>query len=97
MATKKDLAAKAEKLVERIAVAHGATIVQEEITVGGRATKTNVAKDGLFDLDACRGLLMRALDAYAEKLVSHFGATQPAAVSAAYELQPPAQSPSPVS
>jgi hypothetical protein len=87
MATKKDLTAKLEKLAERIAISFGAQITTKQIKVGGRLTDSVVAEGGVFDLDACRGILMKALDAHADKLVGHFQSTQAAAVKAAYELQ----------
>lgn len=93
MATKKDLAVAVEKLAEEIAVAHGATIEIKAIKVGGRLTDSRVAVGGLFDLDACRGILAKALQAKRTELVSFFAATQPGAVKAAYDLQNDALTP----
>ena len=71
MATKKDMSNAAETLAESIAVAHGATIVTEKIKVGGKMTDTRVAKDGMFDLDTCRGLAIKALHDNRELLIGH--------------------------
>jgi hypothetical protein len=85
--TKKEIQGIVEGIVEEIAVAHGAEIGTVKIKVGGRLTDSKVAEGGLFDLDACRGLLARALEANREALIGFFATTQPKAVSAAYELQ----------
>jgi len=89
--TKKEIAAVVESLVEEIAVSHGAEIQTTKIKVGGRLTDSRVAEGGLFSLDACRGLLAKALAAYRPHLVGFFAAQQPKTVAAAYELHGSAQ------
>ena len=80
--TKKEIQNVVESLVEEIAVANGATIQTKTIKVGGRPTESREAVGGLFDLDACRGILAHALQANRETLVNHLPtrkAEQPAA------------------
>ena len=82
--TKKEIAAIVESMVEDIAVANGGTIESRTIKVGGRPTESAVSVGGLFDLDACRGILGHALAAHREVLVNHMpGRKAPAPPAAA--------------
>lgn len=60
--TKKQFAAKVEALVEAIAVAHGATIVEKQMKVGGRDTTVREAEGGMFDLDGARRVLAHRME-----------------------------------
>ena len=70
---KAKIAALVATLTEQIAIAHGATIVDTPMKVGGKETTVRKAEGGLFDLDAARQILARRLEAQAEALTVKIG------------------------
>ena len=68
--TKKSINTLVESMVEAVAIAHGAKIVEKEITVGGKPQTTREAVGGMFDLDAARGILAKQLQDHRSKLVA---------------------------
>ena len=72
--TKKELNEVVETLVCDLAVEHEAKIVDKKIQVGGKDQVTRVAEGGMFDFDACRGILAKRFNEMRAELTRNISA-----------------------